>query len=138
MSAYQAKVFQAALEIALRAVLPQSTTLANVVDRLSAVSPSKSQAGMYRNEDWASDFLSCLPDDPDQARLIVLCYVPSYVCGCNVIHLSQERCDDCGEWPEPYRMLPVEGRKAGGVARSFWGRVQQRRLFGRGLRIVEG
>ena len=137
MNGYQNKVFQAAVEIALRAVLPQGGTIANVVDRLAGSNRS-AVPGEYRNADWAGDFLACLPEGAESARLVLLCYLPAYVCRCNVIHLDQSRCDDCGQWPEQYRMLPAESRRAGGLTKSFWGRVQARRLFSRGLKIVEG
>lgn len=137
MTGYQNKVFQAAVEIALRATLPQGGTIANVVDRLAG-SSRRSAPGEYKNEDWARDFLSCLPEAADSAQLILLCYLPAYVCGCNVIHLDQSRCDDCGEWPQAYRMLPHDSRRAGGLTKGFWNRVQSRRLFSRGLSIAEG
>jgi hypothetical protein len=134
---YQNKVFQAAVEIALRAVLPQGGTIANVVERLGG-SRKVAAPGEYKNEDWACDFLSCLPDNAEAAQLVMLCYLPAYSCRCNVIHLDQSRCDDCGEWPEPYRMLPHDSRRAGGLTRTFWMRVQARRLFLKGLNIAEG
>ena len=137
MNGYQVKVFQAAIDIAFRAVLPQGGTIANVVDRLAG-SNRTAAPGEYKNVDWASDFLSCLPDKEESTRLILLCYLPAYVCRCNVVHLDQSRCDDCGEYPEPYRMLPVECRRVGGLTKSFWNRVQSRRLFSRGLKIAEG
>lgn len=138
MNGYQAKVFQVAIEIALRAVLPKGGTIANVVDRLAGSRRSTASPGDYKNEDWASDFLACLPEDQEGAQIVMLCYLPVYVCGCEVMHLDQERCDTCGEWPSPFRMEPHDCRRAGGLARAFWGRVQARRLFARGMKITEG
>lgn len=137
MNGYQNKVFQAAVEIALRSVLPMGGTIANVVERLAG-SRRVVTRGEYRNEDWACDFLSCLPEGEESARLVMLCYLPAYVCRCNVVHLDAGRCDECGEWPEPYHMPPRESRRAGGLTRSFWNRVQARRLFAQGLKIAEG
>jgi hypothetical protein len=137
MNGYQNKVFQAAVEIALRATLPQGGTIANVMDRLAGSTRAAAAPGEYKNADWAVDFLACLPADPEASRLVLLCYLPAYVCRCNVIHLEQGRCDDCGTWPEPYRLQPDESRRAGGLTKSFWGRVQTRRLFARGLKISE-
>jgi hypothetical protein len=135
MEGFRAQVFQAAVEIALRATLPQGGTIANVVDRLSG-SNRMAVPGEYKDCDWAADFLACLPECEEMSRLMLLCYLPAYVCGCNAILLDPERCDVCGMYPELYRMRPHEARQAGGVARGFWGRVQGRRLYLRGLRIV--
>ena len=132
---YQSKVFQLAFELAIRATLPQGTTMANVVEKLSAAS-AKPRGG-YDREEWARDFLGCLPEDQDAIRLIVLAYVPGYVCQCGLMHMDAGRCDACGEYPELYRWHPAETRRVGGLARAFWQRVQARRLFTRGLRIVE-
>lgn len=135
---YQARVFQLAVEIAARAVLPQGATLAGVAEKLAAMTGSNGHGrGDYGLEEWARDFLDCLPADGEAVRLILLAYVPGYVCACGVLHFDAGRCDDCGQWPAAYRWLPDEARRVGGLTRAFWGRVQARRLFARGLRLVE-
>lgn len=133
---YQSRVFQLAVEIAVRSALPQGTTMNNVIEKLTVNTHSRPR-GDYGNDEWARDFLSCLPGDDESVRLILLAYVPGYVCCCGVMHFSESRCDQCGEWPQRYHWLPEEARRVGGLTRAFWGRVQSRRLFSRGMRIVE-
>lgn len=102
----------------------------------SRASQSKSDDGGWR-EQWASDFLDCLPVDPFARRLILLSYLPVYVCGCGVMHFDQGRCDDCNQFAEAYQWQPGEKQRLGGIAKSFWSRVQARRLFATGIRLAE-
>ena len=139
MRQLQARVFQVAIEIALSAVCPQGLTMNGLVDKLACASarPEQAKRQDYTKEEWARDFLHCLPQEQEAQRLLLLCYLPVYVCRCNVVHFSREWCADCGTYPEPYRWGAGERQRCGGISKNFWQRVQDRRLFGRGIRESE-
>lgn len=135
MKYLQGRVFQAALELAVRAGAPAAAAIDTMVERVQV---SRRQREGDDFTAWAADFLSCLPEDAESKRLLVLAYVPGYQCGCpGVLHYNQQRCDECGCWPEPYRWTGTERQRAGGAARKFWATVQARRLFAPGLKIAE-
>ncbi|HEY6872775.1 MAG TPA: hypothetical protein VI298_08630 [Geobacteraceae bacterium] len=136
MRGYEAAVFQKAFQIAMAEVAPQGASFETLRDRLNAGTRTK-RKGDYSAQEWARDVLNCLPDDPEAQRLLMVHYLPVYVCRCNALQVETGRCDDCGEFREPYRMSQTEAGKCGGSIRHFWARVQERRLFGVGLRLVE-
>lgn len=133
----QHQVFRTAIEIALAAVVPQGMTMDKMLDTLTCVTRGTGARSDYRPEDWARDFLSCLPEDPAAVRLMLLCYLPVYVCRCNALAFDQGRCDDCGTWRAPYVWYPGERQRLGGAAKAFWNKVQSRRLFALGMKLAE-
>lgn len=107
--------------------------LDGVIDRLAQ---EVSRETSDRRLRWALDFLGCLPECDEGRRLLMLSYLPVYVCDCGSMHLDYWRCDACGQWPVPPVLDSLERSKLGGYVTRFWERVQDRRLFGVGMRIA--
>lgn len=130
------QVFQAAVEAALAGGVAGAGTME---ERLAATIRRRHGAGgpEERRTEWARDFLACLPAAEEARRLLILCYLPVYVCGCESMTLDRGRCDDCGSYPERYVFLPGEKARLCGLSKAFWGRIQDRRLFAQGMKIVE-
>jgi hypothetical protein len=137
VKSYEAQVFQKAIEIALHAVAPYAQTFDGILDKLTARTKTAPLRREYTPQDWAKDFLDCLPGNAEGQRLLMVLYLEVYVCGCDALHLEPGRCDDCGMFREPYRMTQTEAGRCGINVRHFWRRVQDRRLFGVGLKLVE-
>lgn len=133
----QGRVIMAAIEISQAAGCQQVATMERMVDSLRIAQRKGQGDDVHWREQWASDFLACLPAEPEAVRLILLSYLPVYVCGCGVLHLHQGRCDGCNEFAERYQWQPGEKQRLGGISKSFWQRVQDRRLFATGLKVAE-
>ena len=67
--------------------------------------------------DWAVDYLNCLPNDKELARLIAKAHMPT----------PGDR--------EPWTKRNI--KRCGGACRGFYSRLQARGLYGQGLRFFE-
>jgi hypothetical protein len=67
--------------------------------------------------DWAVDYLGCLPNNRELARLVARA------------HMRQ------AEDREPWTARDI--RRCGGACRGFYSRIHARRLYGQGLRFLE-
>ena len=135
MKVSQGQVIMKAIEIAAAAGSPTAMSMEKMLDGLRSSRSKQGDSGW--REQWASDFLACLPADPVAQRLLLLSYLPVYVCHCGVMHFDQGRCDDCNEFAEVYQWQPGEKQRLGGIAKSFWNRIQAKRLFATGFKLVD-